>query len=594
ALADWSDDFQSYTVGSQIIGQGGWEGWDGAAFPDAVVADDPAGVAGNKVLKLATNNDIVQQFPGYTSGAWVFKVKQYIAGTNNGDTFVILMNKYTSNSKGWGLTLRMDKNNLAVWDEHGNAEAIGGVVPVVYDQWVEVKVEVDLDANWHTTSYNGQVVGYGPWYDTGSADELKSIAAVDLWADVGGNPVYYDDASLTPGTPVVVVPPGQDITTHGTPISRYLVNLGQGFGDTVEYGHSGPTGVLEIASGGGNQSPWWRLNDGSPRGIMVTFLGGAPDYFGYRFKLPATVTHIKWDNYVFFDGGTFASTPEVQYLDAPNGTWQTHTDVTWDKPYNKVYNYGVREPADMNLSWGQRRYLVTLNNPPANIWGIRLFGEPEPGVDDREFNSAAFGSPGTGFVGVTEMTLYGSVNVGNVDITNNLALVGNGGVPFARRCQQGDPGIARINDGLFSASADSFGGRSPTGEDWIGVTWPTPQNNVTAVGMTFAGFKDGGYFGNDLCGVDASVRVEYTTDGENWTPVSGLDAGRYPAVARKLQALQWGPDTAWLLRFDPVSGITGIRIIGDPSGFVTTDGDGFLGWLELEVFPTAPQVQAGK
>jgi len=593
AWGDWSDNFQSYAIDSLLSGQGGWAGWNGGVATSTAVAD-PAGTAGNVVAKLNQNDDLVQEYSGYTSGAWVYTAKQYIPSGQHGQerTYFILMNKYsiTPDSKGWAVSLEFDLNLDVVWDH----EAAEGYIPIVYDAWTEIRVEIDLDANVRTVYYNGTKVGFGVWYGNQDGNHAKSIAALDLWADAGGNPVYYDDISLVPGTPVPPpADPATDITTNGIVDARYLVALGQGYGDTVETVIPWPTGALEIASGGGNQNAWWRLNDGETRWVMCTYGAPGPDYFGYKFKLPATVTHVVWWNYVFWDGGTFAA-PELQYLDAPGGTWHTVTNVTWDKPYDNVYNHGNLDVRP--LTWGARRYVITLSSPPANVWGIRLYGDAQPGSDDFG-NIGTWYLPGTGFVAVNEMTLYGAVNVGTLDLSNNLALGVNGGAPIASYCQQAAAGIARINDGLFVDSGDSFGTVSATGEEYIGVTWTEPRNNVAAVGMTFAGFRDGGYLGHGICEDEPSFRIEYTTDGTNWAPVTGLDKGIYPDVAQKLQSLQWGPDAAFLFRFNPVSGITGIRIIGDPDGYVAGGaGNGFLGWLEFEVFANSsggkPQAEA--
>ena len=39
AQADWSDDFESYEVGSGLHGQGGWMGWNDDPAFDAYVSD---------------------------------------------------------------------------------------------------------------------------------------------------------------------------------------------------------------------------------------------------------------------------------------------------------------------------------------------------------------------------------------------------------------------------------------------------------------------------------------------------------------------------------------------------------------------------
>lgn len=587
ALGQWSDDFQAYAVGSQIVGQGGWEGWDGTAFPDAVVADDPAGVAGNKVLKLVTNNDIVHQYDFATSGTWVYTAKQYIPSTAQGplETTFILMNNYTSGGdpKAWSLTIRADLLEDRSWDNNS------GIAPglITYDAWATIRVEIDLENNVRTTYYNDTKIGTAPWYDNSNANHAKKVAAVDLWADTGGNPVYYDDISLQPGTPGPIPDP-TDITSNGLVVARYLVNLGQGFGDTVVTGQPLPSGVIEFSSAGGNQSPWWRINDrvAHEASQMVTFSGSNPDFFGYNFKLPATVTKVSWWNRTYLDGGTFAATPDLQYLDAPGGAWITITDVTWSDPYIVEYYHG-----------GMRPYTITLNTPVQHAWGIRLIGNasetpmPNAGIIQGSTPQASYGNPpvdddgaeisGAGFVGVSELTVYGHAELGTLDLSNNLALNAQ---PIANNWQGVTaPEIARVTDGLLDAANTTFGTVSPTGEDYIGVTWPAAKDNVAAVGMVFAGFRDGGFFGAS-CSELTAPRVEYTTDGTTWVPATGLDVGRYPMDFQGLRRLQWGPDAAYLFRFDPVDGITGIRIIGNPSGFIGGEGDGFVGVLEFEVF----------
>ena len=73
-----------------------------------------------------------------------------------------------------------------------------GDVPIVYDQWVEVLVEIDLDTNTRTTYYNGAPLGTRYWYNDSDPTHMQAIAALDLWADLGGNPVYYDNLALVP------------------------------------------------------------------------------------------------------------------------------------------------------------------------------------------------------------------------------------------------------------------------------------------------------------------------------------------------------------------------------------------------------------
>jgi hypothetical protein len=587
ALGDWSEDFQSYSIGS-VNGVGGWRGWDAGSTGSAVAADPAAGApAGNKVIRMAVNDDAVQLHSGYTSGAWVYKAKQYIPSANHGtnndgsqrNTYFILMNTYApaaQTPRGWACQLHMDLTHDVVRD----SEAADGFVPVIYDQWVEIRVEIDLDANFKTTYYNGTRVGCSPWFRLAdTTNQHREIAALDLWADNGGDGVCYDDLSITPGTPVKL---GNDITSYPGVAARYLVNLGRAGGHTAYAGIGPGSGLYEFTSSGGNQKDWWHLNDNDPwwDDMMVTFYGGTPDYFGYKFKLPATVTEVIWWNAVFSDGGSFAATPELQYLDGMNGTWHTITGVSWDTPYKSAYGWVGTSP-DVTYSWGVRRYKVTLNTPQANCWGIRLYGATQPGAND---NGVGANQPGSGFLGVTEMTLYGQVTAG-VDFTKNLAIsTHDGATAIMSNAQFGAPG--KLNDGdLTTYETTSAGDFASILEDipaYLGVTWTTPQANVASIGVLQRGFHDGGFFKAE------GLNVQYTVDGYNWVPVTGLDVRRYPLDEIRLQGNSLANRdqvAAQLFTFDAIpAAITGLRLIGDGDGS-GGDSDGFVACYELEVFP---------
>ena len=198
ALGDWVDDFQSYASGSLLAGQGGWAGWDGGTAA-ALVSSEHADFIGDKCAKLFQNDDLVQEFGGYTDGQWVFTAHQYIPDTLQGvagmQTYFILMNKYTVDSKGWSVQMQFNLETGMCQDDEDPADP---GVPIIFNAWNEIRVEIDLDANTQSTFYNGTPVGTADWYDPADTNHEKAIAAVDLWADVGGDPVYYDDISLVP------------------------------------------------------------------------------------------------------------------------------------------------------------------------------------------------------------------------------------------------------------------------------------------------------------------------------------------------------------------------------------------------------------
>lgn len=119
----------------------------------------------------------------------------------------------------------------------------------------------------------------------------------------------------------------QDLTTNdgtGTGAlirqARYLVNLALPGGDSV-YLQPGESGLYDYSRARGNQSRWYVMNDGATAGaIAVTYADPGygsgtysppPDYFGYKFKYPVTITQLTYVDYCFGDGGTFSSAPEL-------------------------------------------------------------------------------------------------------------------------------------------------------------------------------------------------------------------------------------------------------------------------------------------
>lgn len=354
-----------------------------------------------------------------------------------------------------------------------------------------------------------------------------------------------------------------DLTTFGNANveARYTTSLGNDFGDTVG---NGGQGLYDYASHRGNGGPWWQVNDGNALSNINTFGGQtAEDFAGYQFKLPASVTEIKYSNRVYGDGGTFAATPRVEVLrNAPlklGGVWE-EVPASWDVAYdNTFFN-------------GHRQYVITPNVATGNVWGVRLIGAPQAGP--------VVADPG-GWVGVGELQVSGNLPIaGQIDLHNNLAL---NQTPLWSHTQLSRPQV--LTDGNFAwpNNYDTTWGAGAAGNDYIGVLFDEAKDNVAAVGVSLKTFGDGGWFKLD------TMKVQYTTDGgSNWHDVTGLDLGRFPDDLEYLTTTaNWAEVAPFLWTFDPIDGVNGMRIYGPPAG--TTDGDGFVGAVELEVFPLVPE-----
>lgn len=186
AAADWSENFDSYALGSGIAGQGGWVTWDNAAGVDAYVTDAQTQSSPHS-LEIEPTSDVVQEFD-ITSGNWTITAWNYTPSSATGDQFFILLTHYEgAASSDWALQLKFANDIGQMSVQEGS-----GLVDIVDDQWVEVKVEIQLGMNTQTIYYNGVMVETIPWSPTSGILELD---ALDLFSD-GGSSVYWDDITL--------------------------------------------------------------------------------------------------------------------------------------------------------------------------------------------------------------------------------------------------------------------------------------------------------------------------------------------------------------------------------------------------------------
>jgi hypothetical protein len=193
AFGSFFDNFDAYADGSQMHGQGGWKGWDNNAAAGALVSTAQAASLPNSV-EITGASDLVHEFSGATSGAWVFSAKQYIPSEATGITYNILLNVYNDGGPyDWSVQDAFDLDTGIVVADNGG----GATLPIVKGRWVDLRYDIDLYANTVSEYYDGSLLSTHQWAATPTA-----VAAVDLYAN-SASPVYYDDVRLEvpePGT----------------------------------------------------------------------------------------------------------------------------------------------------------------------------------------------------------------------------------------------------------------------------------------------------------------------------------------------------------------------------------------------------------
>jgi hypothetical protein len=215
----WSDDFDSYANGSEIHGQGGWKGWDNVPASGGTVTNVQSRSAPHS-LETVGVEDVVHEY-SVTDGQWVYTAWQYIPDNMVGQHYFILLNTYADGGpNNWTLQLCFDSTSGNVFDDSA-ATCSGNSLPFVTDQWAEIRVEIDLDADLFDLYYNnGLLIDNGIWSQHTSGGGDTAIGAVDLWSN-GATSVYYDDMSLLeavvgePGLDIDKSPDTQDVVMNG-------------------------------------------------------------------------------------------------------------------------------------------------------------------------------------------------------------------------------------------------------------------------------------------------------------------------------------------------------------------------------------------
>ena len=110
----------------------------------------------------------------------------YCSGVT-GETYCILLNEGLA-APDWAMQLKFDLGAGTVED---NVHGPGTTTPLLTDQWVKIRADIDFVANNVKVYYGGTMIRDAQWSD----DSVK-LDAIDLFAN-GADTVYYDDLVIS-------------------------------------------------------------------------------------------------------------------------------------------------------------------------------------------------------------------------------------------------------------------------------------------------------------------------------------------------------------------------------------------------------------
>jgi hypothetical protein len=218
----FTENFDSYAAGAALAPSNGWQTWvdytTGTTGLNAYIDSSQRSTSPNS-LRLQAQSDVVRRFTGVTSGQWSLKMKVYVPSAFRDRVNISVLNRYqpssTAGSDGsyqWSAQVQID----AVPGANTSNKVIDtldplntGAVTLVTNAWVEVRFDVNLDADTFSQYYNGQLLGAAnrSWSHSSALDgngpssAQRAIEAIDLF---GSAPlarttyaIYVDDITLT-------------------------------------------------------------------------------------------------------------------------------------------------------------------------------------------------------------------------------------------------------------------------------------------------------------------------------------------------------------------------------------------------------------
>ena len=231
--AEFAEGFETYTAGTSVHGQGGWKGWDNVAAAGAPVSNRFAH-SGRNSIEIRGSSDLVHEFD-LTGNQWVLTAYQYTPSGAKGTTYLILLNRYRDDGPyDWSVQTAYNLTSGTVTPATGDT---GSNTRIVYDQWVQIRLAIDLTANTFEESYNGIRIAAGPWDNNAHG----TLQAIDLFGN-GASSVFYDDLKIdsaggtgsSSGFPRPAYDSGWITTPFGSPGQLYTRTLTHALGGNAE------------------------------------------------------------------------------------------------------------------------------------------------------------------------------------------------------------------------------------------------------------------------------------------------------------------------------------------------------------------------
>jgi len=212
------ENFDSFNVGDYIAVVGeNWTTWTNSPGgpEDALVSDVQSYSPSNSVV-VEENQDLVLIMEDYTTGIYQYDMKMFVP---TGYCGYFNLQKTSTPGQEWAFQIYYQTDGTALAD----AGAAGALThPFNHDEWMDLKVVVDLDNDWATYYFNEvEMIGYQWTLGCFGTPGLLQFGGVNIWG--GANPTTTDTPMFYMDDVMISIPATRDLTGYNVYLDDMVV-----------------------------------------------------------------------------------------------------------------------------------------------------------------------------------------------------------------------------------------------------------------------------------------------------------------------------------------------------------------------------------
>jgi hypothetical protein len=205
--------FPCATASPDCSGQNAWSLWytNEPGGPQNASVSTAQSFSAPNSLRLSPFSDITRTGM-VSSGKWIVKAMVMFPSAATGSprqVYFCVMNGYGGwNADNWSVQVCLDGSTTGPQASTVRTDlvatpppppAVTNILPLLFDQWVELRAEIDLGADTYNVYYNNQLLlGQYPYSTiTNATTGRKRIACVDIYSN-GADGLYIDDVCVQP------------------------------------------------------------------------------------------------------------------------------------------------------------------------------------------------------------------------------------------------------------------------------------------------------------------------------------------------------------------------------------------------------------